>query len=1017
MQKLINWWDKYILKIGIIFLLFFIPLYPKLPLLDIIQTWVYVRAEDFLVAFLVFIFAIELIRKKVSLQSPLTLPIFIYWFIGLVSVVHALLFIMPSVSNIFPHIVVLHYLRRIEYMILFFIAFSSIKSKRDVMHIAISFIAATIGVIVYGFGQKFLGFPAYLTMNEEFAKGIALIFPPRITSTFAGHYDLAAFLVLSLSLLGSLIFGFKRIWSKIVIFIICFGSFIILLLTSSRISFLVYLPSISLMLFLQRKKWLIIPVIILSLFLMKEISGTSGRFLKTFRIEPVVYDVKTGKAIATLREFEMTPTPSVVEEKPAEPAPYEELPTGTGFIDVPLAEKKLVQKLLTKNLLIASEAAHLATTSGEFLVKNSIVYDISFTTRFQGEWPRAIEAFNRNIFLGSGYSSISLATDNDYLRLLGETGLLGFASFLAILLVFLLVVRQLTLSLEDNFLKSFVIGIGSGAFGIALNAVLIDTFEASKIAYVFWILLGVTTAMYNLFVKRRKSLRESAYEFLKLKVTAVLLLLIFSVLLFSDSVTNYFTADDFTWLKWAATSKLQDISAFFLNAEGFFYRPVTKILVYFLNMIFGMKVEGYHILSFAFHFLASLVVYFIIFHLSKNWWMSLLGAVFFLIHPLHAENILWMSGYSSLLSGLFYFLAFFAFIKYNDFVYFKVNFLFKIQRTALFVISLFFYLLSLFSYEIAFTLPLIIFSYGLIFSKANVKKRLIDSAKKSLAYFAIFDIYFYLRNIVADSQFLSGDYAYNLKKLPLNFAGNLAGYTSEMLAGLHALPYYDLARNFFRGNILISLAILLLMIMIISLLFYSLKKRKVHSNKLLIFTLVWFVIGLLPVLPLGNIAERYLYIASFGLIFAMLILFKQLLSSKLLTVFPVRKTLFTIIIFLIGIFYIKEMSLAKRDWSKAGQIVHETLTALSTTYKEFPEGATLYFVNLPLRVNRAWVFPVGLEDGLWFVYRDETLKTLKGENIEKAMEYKKINSNTIVFLFQDYEIREAEYITVEEGKE
>ena len=111
------------------------------------------------------------------------------------------------------------------------------------------------------------------------------------------------------------------------------------------------------------------------------------------------------------------------------------------------------------------------------------------------------------------------------------------------------------------------------------------------------------------------------------------------------------------------------------------------------------------------------------------------------------------------------------------------------------------------------------------------------------------------------------------------------------------------------------------------------------------------------------------------------------------------------------------MSLAKRDWSKAGQIVHETLTALSTTYKEFPEGATLYFVNLPLRVNRAWVFPVGLEDGLWFVYRDETLKTLKGENIEKAMEYKKINSNTIVFLFQDYEIREAEYITVEEGKE
>ena len=40
MQKLLNWLDKYVLEVGVGLLLVFIPLYPKLPLLDVLQTWV-----------------------------------------------------------------------------------------------------------------------------------------------------------------------------------------------------------------------------------------------------------------------------------------------------------------------------------------------------------------------------------------------------------------------------------------------------------------------------------------------------------------------------------------------------------------------------------------------------------------------------------------------------------------------------------------------------------------------------------------------------------------------------------------------------------------------------------------------------------------------------------------------------------------------------------------------------------------------------------------------------------------
>jgi len=268
MRKLLTWLDKNILKIGISFLLFFIPLYPKLPLFDIKHTWVYVRLEDLFVALLIFIFFIQLARKKATLKTPLSLPIFLYWLIGGISLVFSIFVLSPHLANFFPKVAILHFLRRIEYMILFFVAFSTVKSRKDIYHYLAFFAFGVCGVVLYGFGQKFLGLPAFLTMNEEFAKGIPLFLPPeaRTTSTFAGHYDLAAYLVFALALFSSLIFGLKSKWKKLGLFFISLGAYFLLLFTASRISFVVYLIVVTFVLFLQRKKWLIVPVVLISIF-------------------------------------------------------------------------------------------------------------------------------------------------------------------------------------------------------------------------------------------------------------------------------------------------------------------------------------------------------------------------------------------------------------------------------------------------------------------------------------------------------------------------------------------------------------------------------------------------------------------------------------------------------------------------------------------------------------------------------------------------------------------------------
>src|SRR5204863_6881088 len=101
----------------------------------------------------------------------------------------------------------------------------------------------------------------------------------------------------------------------------------------------------------------------------------------------------------------------------------------------------------------------------------------------------------------SGYGSVSLAVDNNYLRILGEVGLLGFVSFLTLFLIFGVYVKKIYPEIDSTVAKSFVLGLTAGIIGLSLNAILIDVFEASKIAFVLWALMGIGIALLTLYKK------------------------------------------------------------------------------------------------------------------------------------------------------------------------------------------------------------------------------------------------------------------------------------------------------------------------------------------------------------------------------------------------------------------------------------------------------------------------------------------------------------------------------------
>jgi len=479
LKKLFNQFLNSALPVAALALLAFIPLYPKFPVLDIPGTYVKIRLEDFLVAAslgLVFLKFLTNRRKTTSLG--INRAIIFYWLVGGISLLGAIF----SLKLVVPHLVILHYLRRIEYMGLFFLGFLAIREKKEINVFLNALFLTTFLVFIYGLGQKFFGWPVVSTMNEEFSKGMLLRLDAwaRISSTFSGHYDLAAFLSLVLPLiLATLIKSHSKKKQVLLGFLYLFTYFL-LLNTASRVSFVAYLIAIFCLLIFLNKKWLIIPVVGLSLLGMFFSEDITQRFAATIKVEGPKIVQKISRTLESLLPEEkqqdlaqkrlLTPTPIAIGKEITEEEAKKRIapPITVGITPKP-----------TPTLMPSRQEA------------TEIEVERSGDIRFGVEWPIAIKHFKKSPLLGTGYSSLGLATDNDYLRALGETGLLGLLSFLLIFL------EGLKLILEKGRKDWLGKAMSASTLAMLANAYFIDVFEASKVADTFWLLLGLTVGYLN----------------------------------------------------------------------------------------------------------------------------------------------------------------------------------------------------------------------------------------------------------------------------------------------------------------------------------------------------------------------------------------------------------------------------------------------------------------------------------------------------------------------------------------
>ncbi len=1001
-------------------LLLFIPLYPKLPLIDIQNTWVYIRVEDFLVLFAAFFWFILLLKREVSLKTPLTMPILAFWIIGAIVSIHGVIIIFPTIADVFPNVALLSYLRHIEYLSVFFIAYSAVKDKKFVLYSIWTVVVTLLFVVAYGFGQKYLSFPAYLTMNEEYAKGIPIIISPlnRISSTFAGHYDLAAYLVLVIPIVASLFFGFKNYAVKVIMVCVSLLGVALLFMTVSRVSFFVLFIALFFILWFQKRKlvFIFLPLLLLAgIVFTATNSSLINRFSSTVNEVDVLVNSQTGVAIGHVKieERKYFADKTILDEKiDATPSGFlltgrikfepdippqlrryaipkriaivqakitstgETLPQGSSYINLPLSPVtgRLNSFFYEYPPNEATTQASLRLVPGDYLIKRASAYDLSFTTRFQGEWPHAIEAFNKNILFGSGYGSVSLAVDNNYYRMLGETGLLGTGAFILLLVLTGIYIFKMLPGVESKVIRSFALGYGAGVIGLSLNAILIDVFEASKVAFVLWLLTGLVIGAISLGNKKHFNTYKELTRALISPVAFFCYLFLFVCAMFSTTLATYFSGDDFTWFRWAANPP-GNILDYFFNSEGFFYRPGTKLYFHFMYPTFWLNQVVYHLVSIGLHFIVVLLLYILANKIFKNKLLAASSALLFLIASGYLEIVLWVAATGHLFNAVFILSSLLLFIKWDE------------TKNKLFLIlSILSALISMTFHELGIITPFLAASYLVANSNLHLKdigKTLMQ--KSYMLLFAPVLLYGVVRYF-SHTHWFAGDYSYNLLKLPFNFVGNLLGYFMISVFGPLSYPFYEKIRLLLKGNI--PVAVILGLLFVIGIYFgvrIAAKHLDANSKKIATFSVLFFVVALIPFLGLGNITFRYSYLASFGLIMLLVFIGSRLYHNALIYGREIAIASVAVMFSVFCLVHVIQSQQAMIEWRGAGTKVEHFLQSLDSQYQDAwtQRQVDLYFLDVPIKNGNAWVFPVGLEDAVWFAFQNEDLVIHKVSTIEE----------------------------------
>jgi|WetSurMetagenome_2_1015567.scaffolds.fasta_scaffold06348_3 hypothetical protein len=309
-------------------------------------------------------------------------------------------------------------------------------------------------------------------------------------------------------------------------------------------------------------------------------------------------------------------------------------------------------------------------------------------------------------------------------------------------------------------------------------------------------------------------------------------------LVFHKSLSYFFAQDDFVWLRIAASvKKATQLFDFFLQYNGAgSYRPLTQEVFFFLNYkLFGLNPVPFHLVTLCVHTINSLLVYGILRQMKLPRMACLAGAIFYGLNSSVFIPVYWISAISESGMALFYLSSVLLFLRYI-----------QEGRRIDYCLSFAACVFALMSKEPAITIPAILLLTYLYLRNTFTMAGFVRGVRLVLPFVAVVAVYLGIRfafvGIVG-----GGPYKPEFNTLIL---GNLWDFFKWSLNDLGLT--LSLLAQITQYRFLPAIHIAFMLLLACAGLFLFVKEKRV-----MLFSILWFVIALVPVLPYVHHAQNY----------------------------------------------------------------------------------------------------------------------------------------------------------------
>ena len=347
----------------------------------------------------------------------------------------------------------------------------------------------------------------------------------------------------------------------------------------------------------------------------------------------------------------------------------------------------------------------------------------------------------------------------------------------------------------------------------------------------------------------------------------IILIIILGFTIYFNSLGGDFIWDDFNLIKgniyirnWSGLSQVftKSICAG-IGESSTFYRPLQMATYIADYALWKLDPRGYHLTNILLHLLAALALYWFVKALFNNGILALFSSLLFISHPVQVEAVAYISGRADLLVTIFILISFLSYLKFL-----------QTKKIAAWMMMFCSFIFALLSKENALIFPALLLIYHYAFQKEL-------KIKQFLPLVGVSGIYIGLRLIFMNTVFYDTPVETTfIQRLPGFFAA-LTDYSRILFLpfNLH-MEYGGRLFSFLAPKVILGFCIILFLLVCVL--------RSRNSNRLVFFSLFWFVIALLPFsnfYPINSyMAEHWLYLPAIGFFIILGNLFTSLYAKE-----------------------------------------------------------------------------------------------------------------------------------------